>query len=122
MNGFYIGDWGERLDAEHLRMNIVEAYEACISDNTIQKQENLSKSTSDSEKKNSLKSELSELARFDADDSQMKKRDQQDSEDLPKAFNMLDEHDANANDSRKSVAHKFKRQKRCRGPDRKFLC
>jgi hypothetical protein len=36
MNGFSIGSWHDVLDVERLRMEIVEAFEACISDNAMQ--------------------------------------------------------------------------------------
>ena len=45
MNDLLIGGWDDKLDAERLRMEIVEAFEAGISDDAIQKQENLKSST-----------------------------------------------------------------------------
>jgi hypothetical protein len=37
MDGLSIGGWDDKLNAERLRMKIVEAFEVCISDNAIQK-------------------------------------------------------------------------------------
>src|SRR6266536_3027618 len=53
MNGLSIGGWHDELDAERLRMEIVEAFEACVSDNGMQRKrgrENPGKSSSRSEK------------------------------------------------------------------------
>ena len=36
MNGFSVGSWHDMLDAEHLSMDIVEAFEIYISDNAMQ--------------------------------------------------------------------------------------
>jgi hypothetical protein len=37
MNGFSVGSWHDVLDAERLRVEIVEAFGACISDNAMQR-------------------------------------------------------------------------------------
>jgi len=37
MNGFSVGSWHDVSDAERLRMEIVEAFEAYISDNAMQR-------------------------------------------------------------------------------------
>lgn len=37
MNGLSVGSWDDQLDADRLRMDIVEAFRACISDNAIWK-------------------------------------------------------------------------------------
>ena len=37
MNGFQVGDWHDELDPERLRMDIVKAFETCISDNALQR-------------------------------------------------------------------------------------
>jgi hypothetical protein len=36
MNGLSVGGWHDELDADRLRMEIVEAFQACISDNAMQ--------------------------------------------------------------------------------------
>ena len=45
-----MGGWDDKLDAERLRMEIVEAFEACILDNAIHKREDPEKSSSDTQK------------------------------------------------------------------------
>ena len=35
MNGLPVGGWGDKLDPERLRMDMVEAFETCISDNAL---------------------------------------------------------------------------------------
>jgi len=35
MNGFPVGEWGDVLDADQLRVDMVEAFETCISDNAL---------------------------------------------------------------------------------------
>jgi len=35
MTGFSVGSWDDRLDAERLRLEIVEAFKACISDGAV---------------------------------------------------------------------------------------
>jgi hypothetical protein len=37
MNGLSVGTWDDQLDADRLRMDIVETFRACISDNAIWK-------------------------------------------------------------------------------------
>jgi hypothetical protein len=37
MNGLSVGDWGDKLDAERLRLEIVDAFRACVSDGAIRK-------------------------------------------------------------------------------------
>jgi hypothetical protein len=37
MNGLSVGGWDDQLDAERLRLDIVEAFRTCVSDNAIQK-------------------------------------------------------------------------------------
>jgi hypothetical protein len=50
MNGFSIGGWHDVVDPERSRMEIVEAYQASISDNAMQRKGGLEKSSSDSER------------------------------------------------------------------------
>jgi hypothetical protein len=53
MNGFSVDSWHDGLDIGRLRMEIVEVFEVCISDNAMQRKrgrENLGKSSNDSEK------------------------------------------------------------------------
>ena len=121
-----VDDWKDKIDAVCLRMNIVKSFETCFLNNAMWNQKNSSKSSSNFEKRVSLKLELSVLDEFDVNDSeskQMKKRGWKDftdiSEDLLKKFNMLDEHDMN--NSTKFAVQKFKRQKRFRRSDRRFL-
>jgi hypothetical protein len=35
MNGLPVGGWGDELDPDRLRMDMVEAFETCISDNAL---------------------------------------------------------------------------------------
>jgi len=35
MNGFAVGGWRDVLDADQLRMDMVEAFQTCISDNAL---------------------------------------------------------------------------------------
>ena len=35
MNGLSVGGWGDELDPDRLRMDMVEAFETCISDNAL---------------------------------------------------------------------------------------
>ena len=35
MNGLSVGGWGDELDPDRLRMDMVEAFETCISDNAV---------------------------------------------------------------------------------------
>jgi hypothetical protein len=35
MNGLLVGGWGDELDPDRLRMDIIEAFEICISDNAL---------------------------------------------------------------------------------------
>ena len=49
MNGLSVGGWHDVLDAERVRMEIVETFEACISDNAMQRKENPRISSSDPE-------------------------------------------------------------------------
>jgi hypothetical protein len=35
MNGLSVGGWGDELDPNRLRMDMVEAFETCISDNAL---------------------------------------------------------------------------------------
>ena len=35
MNGLPVGGWGDGLDPDRLRMDMVEAFETCISDNAL---------------------------------------------------------------------------------------
>ena len=35
MNGLLVGGWGDELDPNRLRMDMVEAFETCISDNAL---------------------------------------------------------------------------------------
>ena len=37
MNGLSLGGWDDQLDADRLRMEIVESFKTCISDNAIRK-------------------------------------------------------------------------------------
>jgi len=37
MNGLYVGDWGDKLNAERLRLEIVDAFRSCVSDGAIWK-------------------------------------------------------------------------------------
>jgi len=62
MNGLPVGGWDDKLDAERLRMEIVEAFEACILDNALRKREDPEKSSSDTRKSG-----------FDVDDSRPKR-------------------------------------------------
>jgi hypothetical protein len=48
MNGFSVGGWHDVVDPERSRMEIVEAYQASISDNAMQRKGGLEKSSSDS--------------------------------------------------------------------------
>jgi hypothetical protein len=75
MNGFTVGDWDDRLDAERLRMEIVEAFEACISDKAIQKRENSGKSSNGTQKSawNGLETGFPGVDGFCADDSRPKR-------------------------------------------------
>jgi hypothetical protein len=49
MNGFSVDSWHDVIDPERLRMEIVEAYQASISDNVMQRKGDPEKSSSDSE-------------------------------------------------------------------------
>lgn len=52
MNGLSVGGWHDIVDPERSRMEIVEAFQASISDNVLQRRrsgENTRKSSSDSE-------------------------------------------------------------------------
>jgi hypothetical protein len=49
MNGFSVGGWHDVVDPERSRMEIVEAYQASISDNAMQRKGGPEKSSSDSE-------------------------------------------------------------------------
>jgi len=49
MNGFSVGSWHDVVDPERSRMEIVEAYQASISDNAMQRKGGPEKSSSDSE-------------------------------------------------------------------------
>jgi hypothetical protein len=35
MNGFSVGEWRDKLDPDRLRMDMVEDFNACISDNAL---------------------------------------------------------------------------------------
>jgi hypothetical protein len=35
MNGFSVGEWGDKLDPDRLRMDVVQAFETCIFDNAL---------------------------------------------------------------------------------------
>jgi len=35
MNGFPVGEWDDELDPDQLRMDMVEAFQACISDEAL---------------------------------------------------------------------------------------
>jgi hypothetical protein len=37
MNGLSVGDWGDKLDAERLRLEIVDAFRSCVLDGAIRK-------------------------------------------------------------------------------------
>jgi hypothetical protein len=53
MNGFFVGSWHDELDTGRLRMEIVKAFDAYISDNAMQRKrgrENPRKSSNDSGK------------------------------------------------------------------------
>jgi hypothetical protein len=47
MNGFSVGGWHDVVDPERSRMEIVEAYQASISDNAMQRKGGPEKSSSD---------------------------------------------------------------------------
>jgi hypothetical protein len=49
MNCFSVGGWHDVVDPERSRMEIVEAYQASISDNAMQRKGGPEKSSSDSE-------------------------------------------------------------------------
>jgi hypothetical protein len=49
INGFSVGSWHDVVDPERSRMEIVEAYQASISDNAMQRKGGPEKSSSDSE-------------------------------------------------------------------------
>jgi hypothetical protein len=56
MNGLSVNDWHDELNTERLKMEIVKTFEACISDNAIQRKRDRKtpgKSSSDFEKSTS---------------------------------------------------------------------
>jgi hypothetical protein len=40
MNGLPVGGWGDELDPDRLRMDMVEAFETCICDNALWQKSN----------------------------------------------------------------------------------